>query len=114
MAEGRDRGLLSIGIFLIVLVVSILFYVPLELIQWYLIPPMILALYGLWTITLAGIRGSRPGKYERGPFNTLAWGLLLIAIGGAWFFFSVNWIYSLVIILLVLGLLAVTAALRRK
>ena len=114
MAEGRDLGLLSIGIFLIILVVSILLYTPLELIHWSLIPPMMLALFGLWTITLAVIRAFRPGKYALGSFSTLAWGLLLIAIGGAWFFFNISWVYSLVVILLVLSVLAVTAALRRK
>jgi hypothetical protein len=114
MAEGKDRGLLSIGIFLVILVVSILLYAPLELIRWSLIPPVIIALYGLWTIVLAGIRASRPVKYERGPFSTLAWGLLLIAIGGAWFFVSISWVYSLATILLVLGALAIVTALRKK
>lgn len=114
MAEGKDRGLLSIGIFLIILVVSILLHTPLELIPWYLIPPVILALSGIWTIVLAGIRASRPVKYERGPFSTFAWGLLLTAIGGAWFFFNVSWVYSLVTIVLVLGILAMAAAFRKK
>jgi small basic protein len=88
---------------------------PLELIDWSLIPPLILALYGCWTIVLAGIRASNPQKYERGSFSTFALGLILIAIGGAWFFSTrALWLYSLAIILLVLGALAITAALRRK
>jgi len=114
MAEGEKRGLLSIGVFLIILVISIILYMPLELIDWSLIPPLILALYGCWTIVLAGIRESNPQKYERGSFSTFAWGLLLIAIGGAWFAYSIEPLYSLAIILLVLGALAITAALRRK
>jgi hypothetical protein len=114
MSEGGNRGLLSIGIFLIILVISIILYTPLGLIDWSLIPPIILALYGCWTIALAGIRASNPQKYERGSFSTLAGGLVLIAIGGAWFFWSFGWLYSVAIILLVLGILAIAAALRKK
>jgi hypothetical protein len=109
-----NTGLLSIGVFLIVLVISIILYTPLGYIDWPLIPTLILAFFGCWIIVLAGIRISNPQKYELGPFSTFAWGLLLIAIGGAWFFAWINWIYSLVIILLVLGALAVVTALRRK
>jgi len=112
MAEGEKRGLLSIGVFLIILVVCIIL-VPLGL-NWQLVPPLIIALYGGWTIVLAGIRASNPQKYERGPFSTFACGLLLVAIGGAWFAYSIEPLYSLAIILLVLGALAITAALRRK
>jgi len=114
MAEGEKRGLLSIGIFLIILVVSIILYEPLKLIDWSLIPPLILALYGCWTIVLAGIRASNPQKYERGSFSTFALGLILMAIGGAWFTYSVEPLYSLAVILLALGALAITAALKRK
>jgi len=114
MAEGEKRGLLSIGIFLIILVVSIILYEPLKLIDWSLIPPLILALYGCWTIVLAGIRASNPQKYERGFFSTFALGLILMAIGGAWFTYSVEPLYSLAVILLALGALAITAALKRK
>lgn len=114
MAGGRDRGLLSIGIFLIIIVVSIILYTPLRLIPWSLIPPLVLALFGCWTIFLAGIRMSNPLKYERDPFSTFAWGLLLTAVGGAWFVSIFGMLYSLAIILLVLGVLAIAAALRRK
>jgi hypothetical protein len=114
MTESQNRGLLSIGVFLIILVISIILYTPLELIQWSLIPPLILALYGCWTMILAGIRASNPQKYERGSFSTFSWGLVLIAIGGAWFTYSIEPLYSLAIILLVLGALAITTALRRK
>jgi len=114
MAESQNRGLLSIGIFLVILVISIILYIPLELIDWPLIPPLILAFYGCWTIVLAGMRTSNPHKYERGPFSTFAWGLLLIAIGGAWFTYSIEPLYSLAIMLLVLGALAIAAALRKK
>jgi len=96
------------------MVISIILYEPLHLIDWHLILPLILALYGCWTIGLAGIRASNPHKYERGPFSTFALGLILIAVGGAWFVSSVSWIYSLVIILLAPAVLAIAAALKRK
>lgn len=114
MNGNGNRGLLSIGIFLIILVVSIILYTPLGLIDWSLIPALILALYGCWIIALAGMRTSNPRKYERGPFSTFAMGLILIAIGGAWFMYSIEPLYSLAIILLVLGVLAIAAALKRK
>ena len=41
-------------------------------------------------------------------------GLLLIAVGGAWYLFPVNALYSLALVLLVFGALAIAAALRRK
>ncbi len=114
MAEGQNRGLLSLGIFFLVLMISIVMYVPVNLVDWPLIPPLISALYGCWMMILAGIRQSNPYKYERSPFSTLAWGLVLLAIGGAWVFWSVSWLYSVMIMLFVLGALALIAAFRRK
>jgi len=110
-----ERGLLSIGVLLVIVVVSILLYVPLQVItDWTLILPLILALYGLWTIALAGMRASAPQKYERGPFSTLSMGLLLVAIGGAWFLYSYGWYYSLIVILLALAGVAIASAMKRK
>jgi hypothetical protein len=115
MTEREKRGLLSIGVFFIILVVAIILYTPIGLVgDWTLIPPLIIALFGCWTIALAGIRASNPQKYERGPFSTFAWGLLLIAVGGAWFLYGFNPLYSLALILLVFGTLAIVAALRKK
>jgi len=113
MSKHGNRGLLSIGVLLIILVISILLYAPLGLIDWSLIPSLVLALYGCWTVALAGIRASNPRKYERSSFSTLALGLIFIAFGGAWFFSSVNWLYSLVILLLTLGILTIASALKR-
>jgi hypothetical protein len=114
MSEDGNRGLLSIGIFLIILVVFIILYTPLKLIDWWLIPPLILALYGRWTIALAGMRALNTHKYERGPFSTFTLELLVIAIGRAWFTYSIEPLYSLAIILLVLSILAIATALKRE
>lgn len=106
-----SRQLLSIGVFFIAVVVGILLYTA-GLIDWTLIAPVVLLVFGCWMLALAGMRSSKPLKYERGGFGTAALGLCLIAVGGAWFLFAFNWLYSLVLILLVLGALAI--ALRRK
>ena len=108
-----SRQLLTIGVFFLTIVVAILLYAA-GLIDWTLIVPVVLVLSGLWALALAGIRASKPQKYERGTFSTMALGLCMIAVGGAWYLFAFNWLYSLVVILLVLGALAIAAALRRK
>ena len=88
---------------------------PLQVItDWTLILPLILALYGCWTVFLAAMRWSNPKKYERGAFSTLSFGALLIAAGGAWFMWGFGWYYSLIAILLAFAVLAIAAALKHK
>jgi hypothetical protein len=113
LAESR-RETLSIGVFLLLIVVAIMLYAAQVITDWTLIVPVILVLSGCWTLVLSGIRASNPQKYERGAFSTIGLGLLLIAVGGAWYLFAVDPLYSLALILLVLGALAIAAALRRK
>ena len=114
MAEDR-RTLLSIGAFFIILVVSLLLAFQV-LNNWTLTIPLILLLYGLWMFALAGMRGSNPDKYAASAFNTAGLGAVLVAVGGAWFLLAAtgNWLYALVLVLLVFGLLAIVAATRRK
>jgi hypothetical protein len=106
--------MLSIGVFLIIIVVAIMIYVAQVITDWTLIFPLIFVLCGCWTLVLAGMRASNVQKYERGAFSTLSLGLVLIALGGAWYLFAFNPLYSLVIILFVFAALAIAAALRRK
>jgi hypothetical protein len=113
MAES-SRDLLSIGAFLIIIVVAILLFAA-DFIDWTLIIPVILVLSGCWTLVLAGMRASNPQKYERGAFSTMGLGLLLIAVGGGWYLFSVNLaLYAVVLVLLALAAIAIAAALKRK
>jgi hypothetical protein len=112
MAEDR-RTLLSIGAFFIIFVVAIVLYVA-GAIDWTFIAPVILLLFGIWTLALAAMRGSNPDKYARSAFSTMSLGLILIAVGGAWYLFGYSWLYSLAVILLVFGALAIAAALKRK
>ena len=41
-------------------------------------------------------------------------GVLLMALGGAWFLFGYNWIYSVALLLLALGAIAIASAMRKK
>ena len=108
-----NRNLLTIGVFILIVVVSIVLYVV-GLIDWTLIVPVVLLLSGLWLLALGAIRAGQPVKYERSAFGTIALGLVAIAVGGAWFLFGTNWLYSLILILVVVAGLAIAAALKRK
>ncbi|MCW4000330.1 MAG: hypothetical protein NWE93_08820 [Candidatus Bathyarchaeota archaeon] len=108
-----NRNLLTIGVVILTFVVAILLYAA-GLIDWTLIVPVVLLLSGLWLLALGAMRMGKPVMYERTAFSTAALGLVAIAVGGAWALFSVNWLYSVVVILLVVAALAIIAALKRK
>lgn len=115
MAKMADRNLLTIGALFVIIVVSVLLYVPAGLLTaWWMVVATMIVLFGGWLMALAVMQRSNPEKYGRGAFSYFGWGLLLIAVGGAWFLYTYNWVYSLAVILLVLGGLAIAAALRRK
>jgi hypothetical protein len=105
--------MLTIGVFCIILVVAILL-IATNIINWTLLPPLVLTLFGLWILALAVMRGASTQKYERSSFSTMAMGLGLIVLGGAWFLFPYNWLYSLALILLAFGGIAIASAMRRK
>jgi hypothetical protein len=111
--SNSDRQLLSFGVFLIIIVVGILLSIA-GVIGWGLFVPVVLVLSGLWAIALAGMRAGKTQKYERGVFSTMASGIGLIALGAAWYLFGINWLYSLIVILLAIAALAIATALRRK
>lgn len=111
--SSSDRQLLSIGIFLIIIVVGILLALA-GAIGWDLFVPVVLVLCGCWAIVLGAMRASKPQKYERGATSTVGVGLALVALGGAWYIYRFGWLYSVVIILLAVAILAIAAALRRK
>jgi hypothetical protein len=108
-----NRNLLTIGVFILIVVVAIVFYMA-GLIDWTRIVPVVLLLFGIWLLTLGVIRAGKPVKYERSSFSTIALGLIAIAAGGAWLLFSINWLYSVIVILLVVAALVIAAALKRK
>lgn len=107
-------GLLSIGVFVIIIAICLTAYAA----QYILLDgviPLILTFYGVWMIVVAGIRVKNPEKYARGAFSTFAWGILFTAIGGSWYLYVLgpeNWIFSIILVIVVFGILIVTAALR--
>ena len=111
--SNSDRQLLSFGVFLVIIVIGILLAVA-NIISWGLFVPVVAVLCGCWAIALAGLRAGKRQNYERGTFSTMAAGLGLIALGAAWYLFGINWIYSLVVILLLIAALAIATALKRK
>jgi hypothetical protein len=110
----KPTGLLSFGIFTVIVAICLLAYAaglirrPDEVLS------LVIAFYGVWVIVLAGIRVKSPEKYERGAFSTFVGGILLVAIGGAWFLNiqMANLVYTLAVFLAVVGILAVASALR--
>jgi hypothetical protein len=114
MAEDR-RQLLTIGAFFIVLVVALLLAAT-QVISWWLFGPVVLVLLGVWMMALAAIRSANQQKYARSPFSTVALGVTLIVVGGAWGIVALgqNWIYALALILLACAAIAIAAALKRK
>lgn len=113
MSESR-RQLLSIGVFFIVAVVALLLYATKLVPDWLNIFPIIFILFGVWMLALAAMRAQNPQKYEREPFGTLEMGVLLMTIGGAWLLWQTNYIYSIALVLFVLGAVAIVSAMRRK
>jgi cobalamin synthase len=113
MSESR-RQLLSIGVFCIVAVVAILLYATKVVSDWLNIFPIIFILFGVWLLVLAVMRAQNPQKYEREPLGTLEMGVLLMTIGGAWLVWRTNALYSVALVIFVLGAVAIVAAVRRK
>jgi len=115
MAKTAERNLLTIGALFIIIVVSVLLYVPIGLLTaWWMVFATMIVLFGFWLMALAAMQRSNPKEYERSAFSFFGWGLLAVAVGGAWFLYAYNWVYSLAVILLVLGAVAIAAAFRRK
>ena len=112
MAESRG-ALLSLGVFLIIIVAAILL-LALGIIDWTLVVPLVLVLSGFLLIATAAGRGSTTRKYAPSAFGTAGSGLVLITIGGAWYLYRFGILYSVVVILLVLGALAIAAAVLNK
>lgn len=106
-------NMLSLGVLLIILVVVILL-TALQIIGVGLIIPIFLVLIGCWTMALSFMHSSQPNKRASYVFGTLGLGVVLIALGIAWYIFPINWLFSIALILAVLGALAIVEALRNR
>ncbi len=106
-------GLLSFGVLVIILAVLLVAFAP----NWALILSWTLILYGLWIVVLAGIRSRTPEKYGRSAFSILIWGILILAVGGAWYLDIItqgNLLYSVVFLLVIIGVVALATAMRPR
>ncbi|MGF3521708.1 MAG: hypothetical protein ACQXXJ_01255 [Candidatus Bathyarchaeia archaeon] len=112
MAENKQT-LLTVGAFILIVAVAMLLY-AVNLVNWSLITPLALALFGVWLLATAWMRRANPQKYQRSAFSTMSWGLLLLAVAGAWYLLSFSWLYSLSLILLTIAALIIAAALKHK
>lgn len=111
--------MLSFGILLVITAFVLILYGLQIILRLDEVLALIIFLYGIWTIALAGIRTQNPEKYGRGAYSTLVMGVILTALGGAWYLYiaTANLLLSIVLLLLVIGILAVASALpsmRRK
>lgn len=107
----RRLDVLSLGVFIIIVAVCLLLPMIIEPIEMIDVPCLIIAFLGVWIMIIAGVKAKNPSKYGRGPFSTFGWGALLTAVGGAWFL-RFNLVYSLALVLTIIGILAVVAAFR--
>ena len=110
----RQFELLSFGVLLVIAAVVLLVAnATLIITRLDEVIALIIAFYGVWTVVLAGIRTKNPEKYGRGAYSTLVMGILLIALGGSWYLYiaTTNFVLSMVLLLLVIGVLAVATAL---
>jgi len=110
----KPLRLLSIGVFMLIVAICLMAYGAHYIMRLDEVFSLTIALYGVWVMILAGIKRPNQEKYERVSFSTFASGILLTAIGGAWFLNiqTAQWVYSLALVVLVLGILVVVAALR--
>lgn len=106
-------GLLTLGALIIIVAIVIVLGAA-SVISWYAAIPLIIAFCGCWFLVEAGMRTRNPSKYARSAFSLFGWGMLLAAIGFGWTLnvYGMNWIYTLAVVLLLLGVLAVVAALK--
>jgi len=109
----RQFGLLSFGVLLVIAALVLIAYAALIVTRLDEVIALILAFYGAWTIVLASIRTQKPEKYGRGVYSTLLMGILLTALGGSWYLYiaTANFILSIVLLLIIIGILAVASAL---
>jgi len=109
----QQLGLLSFGVLVIIIAVLLIAFAPSQ--DWGSILSLTLILLGLWVIVLSGIRARTPEKYGRSAFSILIWGILLFAVGVAWYLniLTGNPLYSIVLFLLIVGFTSLASAFLR-
>jgi hypothetical protein len=110
----RPVGVLSFGILILVLAVSIAAFAANILVNIFEIFSLTLILFGLWVTILAGIRAANPEQYGRGTFNTVSGGILLTTLGVIWSLYVREMLveYLLPALLLIIGILVAVTGIR--
>ena len=110
----RPVGVLSLGILILVLAVSIAAFAVNILVNVQEIFSITFILFGLWITVLAGIRAVNPEQYGGGAFNTFSGGILLTTLGVVWLLYvrELPIEYLLSALLLVVGILVAVAGIR--
>ena len=105
-------GLLSFGVFLIIVAVWIAAFL-LAIITADNLVPLILLSSGVWTVVVASFKAIKP-KENSDAFSTFGWGMLFIVLGGSLYMVNMgmSFVYIVVFVLALIGALAVVAALR--
>lgn len=108
-----QQELLTLGA-LIIIIALIIIASAAALISWWETIPLIIALYGCWLIVTAGVTKRNASKYARSAFSLFGWGICLAALGFGLDFTVRGFplIYTFAVVLLLLGALAVVAALK--
>jgi len=108
----QQLDLLSFGVLVVIIAIMLAAFAPSQ--DWGSMISLTLLLFGFWVIVLAGIRVKTPEKYGRSAFSIFIWGILLLAVGGAWYLNILtqgNILYSVVLFLVIIGILTVASAL---
>jgi len=113
MVAKRPIGLLSSGIFIIILAVCLTLSAG-GLIGLVEVPSLVITLFGVWIMITAGPHIGSQEKHGRSPFSIFSWGVIISALGLLWFLFNRQILASYLpaIFLYVVGVLAIAAALR--
>jgi hypothetical protein len=104
-------GVLSLGVFLVIVAVWITAFL-LGIISAANLVPLILLSSGVWTIIIAVFRVAV--HREDGPFSTFGWGMLFVVLGGSFYMVNTGMdpVYIVVFVLMLVGVLAIAAAVR--
>jgi len=111
-----SSDILSFGVFFLILAASIAALAAGILLSVFEVFSLVIALFGVWIMALAGMQGGKQEKYARGAFSIFSWGAIITAFGTVLFLHlrGLPPLYLFSALLLILGLLVVAAALRTR
>ena len=110
-----SSDILSFGIFILILAAGIAALAA-GILSVFETFSLVMALFGVWIMALAGMRGGKQEKYARGAFSIFSWGAIVTAFGTVLFLYfrGLPPLYLLSALLAILGLLVVAVAFRNR